>query len=52
MQWSCKEANYNLIGHTDCYDYMIKYNCTKYDQLSCLISQIRCGKKVWKPKII
>ena len=54
MYWlvSCKDANYNLIGHTGCYDCMIQDTCTNYNQLSCPISHIRCTKKVWKPKMI
>ena len=54
MYWlvSCKDANYDLIGHTGCYDCMIQDTCTNYNQLSCPISHIRCTKKVWKPKMI
>ena len=30
MYWlvSCKDANYDFIGHTGCYDCMIKDTCT------------------------
>ena len=49
---SCKDANYNLIGHTDCYDCMINDICTNYSQLSCLICHIKCTRKVWKPTLI
>ena len=47
-----KDANYNLIGHTGCYDCMITHTCTNYNKISCLISCVRSTKKVWKPKLI
>ena len=37
-----------LIGHTWCYDCMITY----LNQISHLISCIRCAKMDWKPKMI
>ena len=52
--YSCKDANYNLIGHTGCcYDCMMTDTCTiinynvQYED-----DDITCTKKVWKPKMI
>ena len=50
MYWlvSCKDASYDLIGLTGCYDCMIKDTCTIINYHV----HIRCTKKVWKPKMI
>ena len=49
----CKDTNYNLISHI--YRLLLRLHdiiYLYYNQLSCLISHIRCTKKVWKPKMI
>ena len=43
--------NYMYVCIIICMYIYIKDICTNYNQLSCLISHIRCTKKVWKPKL-